>query len=128
MLAQKVSDKQAKLVRPLVTRIRNLITNGVDVQVRSQLNLNMIRGYKCDIELERYGRRMQITVDRDELMMMSNIAMRSKKDITVAAFNMGAKLFLRGTHDNLLMMTQDVRGTLRAVVNPLELENALKAE
>lgn len=69
MLGQKVSDKQAKRLKPIQMQVHNYSPNGVKMRVKSQTNLNMTRGYKSIIELDHYGKTLQVTVDRDELIM-----------------------------------------------------------
>ena len=73
MLAQKVTDKQARELKPLALSVHNYGSNGVKCRVLSQLNFEMSRGYKCELELEDHGRTMTVIVDRDELVMMLGI-------------------------------------------------------
>ena len=70
MLEQKVSDAQAKRLKPIVIGVHNYASNGVKMRIKSQTNLSMKRGYKATIELEHYGKTMEVMVDRDELIMM----------------------------------------------------------
>ena len=73
MLGQKVTDKQAKKLKPIVQGVHNYSPNGVKMKLKSQTNLNMTRSYKSIIELEYYGRTLEVTVDRDELIMQLKI-------------------------------------------------------
>ena len=70
ILEQRVSDAQAARLKPIVVGVHNYNPNGVKMKVKSQSNLSMKRGYKATIELEHYGKTMEVMVDRDELIMM----------------------------------------------------------
>jgi len=131
MFAQKIHDNHVNRVGPVLTRVKNLIYNGVRVEIRSQLNKEMIREYKAVVYLQRNSRTLEAVIDRDEMAMMIGLAEKPtvKKDVTVPAYGITAKIKLRkAPHDKLMIIMEDGRGTLRAVVDPKDLTAALKDE
>ena len=131
IFGQKIHDNHVNRIGPVLTRVKNLIYNGVDVEVHSQLNKEMIRGYKALIELQRNSRKLEVVVDRDELAMLIGLVEKPNvtKDVTIPVYSITADMKIRKAPDNMVMLILgDGKGALRAVVNPKELTAALKDE
>ena len=131
IFAQKIPDNHVNRIGPVLTIVQNRIYNGVRVEVRSQLNKEMIREYKALIELHRNSRKLECVVDRDELAMLIGLIEKPTvtRDVTIPCYSITAKMKLRKAPDNKMMLImEDGRGTLRAVVDPKDMTDALKDE
>jgi len=131
ILGQKIHDNHVNRVGPVLTRVQNHIYNGVRVEVHSQTNKDMIREYKARIELQRNSRKLEAVVDRDELAMLIGLVEKPTvtRDVTIPAYSITANMKLRkAPGDKMMMILEDGKGTLRAVVDPKEMTAALKDE
>lgn len=73
ILGQKVSENAVRRLKPVHVGVHNYSSNGVEMKLKMQTSKAMTRGYKAIIELDHYGKTLNVVVDRDELIMMLNL-------------------------------------------------------